>query len=139
MTFGLHVYPEPAPSGSTLQDNTNYHHLFRKDDIDFFNKHHKSTIRNIEGVSSTIPHEELYQHTSVTSLMNDLGNFNPTNKGLNYYEETESHKALHNTEQRPRMGYHDNYNLDIPDKIDFMSKKKLPHTLSNMIHSLSLA
>ena len=67
MTFGLHVYVENDPSGSTLQDNTNYHHLFRKNDIDFFNKHHKSTIRNIEGVTSTIPHEELYQHTSVTS------------------------------------------------------------------------
>jgi len=136
MTFGLHVYVENDPSGSTLQDNTNYHHLFRKNDIDFFNKHHKSTIRNIEGVTSTTPHEELYQHTSVTSLMNDLGNFNPTNKGLLYFKEPQSHKTLHNSEQRPRMGYHHNHNLDIPNKINFFRKKQLPHTLPNMTHSL---
>ena len=136
MTFGLHVYIDNDVSGSTLQDNTNYHHLFRKDDVILFDKHHKPTIRNIEGVTSTTPHEELYQHTSVTSLMNDLQNFNPTNKGLLYFKEPQSHKTLHNSEQRPRMGYHHNHNLDIPNKINFFRKKQLPHTLPNMAHSL---
>lgn len=138
MTFGLHVFVEPEPSGSTLQDNTNYQHLFRKKDVEYFSRHHKSHVRNVEGVTELNPHHELYQHTSVTSMMNDLGNFNPTNKGLNYYEETQAHKTLHNKEQMPRMGYHDNYNLDITNKIDFMSKKKLPHTLPNMVHSLKI-
>src|SRR5210317_2265747 len=120
MTFGLHVFNEPRPAGSTLQDNSNYHHLFRKDVIDL------------------IPHHELYQHTSVTSMMSDLANFNPTSKALNYYKETEAYKTLHNKEQMPRMGYHDNFNLDIPNKINFMKKKELTHTLPNMVDSLRL-
>jgi len=138
MTFGLHVFPEPKPSGSTLQDNSNYHHLFRKDDIDLFNKHHKNHFRSVEGVTDLIPHHELYQHTSVTSMMSDLANFNPTSKALNYYKETEAYKTLHNKEQMPRMGYHDNFNLDIPNKINFMKKKELTHTLPNMVDSLRL-
>ena len=138
MTFGLHVFPEPKPSGSTLQDNTNYHHLFRKDDIDYFNKHHKNHFRSVEGVTDLIPHHELYQHSSVTSMMNDLANFNPTSKALNYYKETESYKTLHNKEQMPRMGFDNNFDLHIPNKIDFMKKKELTHTLPSMVDSLRL-
>ena len=62
-------------------------------------------------------------HTSITADMNNLINFNPTSKGLTYFEEHETNKILHYQLSRPRFDAIIMKDTEIVDKIDDMKKQ----------------
>ena len=135
--FGLNIEYYKDEVGE-LSGNLNYHMPFRKTEINYFQKHNKNHVRTTEGVEETIPYHKKYQHDHVTSSLNYLQNFNPTNKIHTYFEETEAHRALHNKDQRPRFETVIGKDTEIVDKIDFMRKKPVPHVPFSHSHKLDI-
>jgi len=101
--FGLNVFVEPDPTGridATKQDN--YNIQFRKPDAklmineDITGNYH----RQEKDIPAQYPYHSKIHHEHVTINMNNLQNFNPTSKGLTYFEEHETNKHIHHG------GYH---------------------------------
>ena len=135
--FGLHI-PYYKDEIGELNGANNYHYPFRETEINFFEKHHKNHFRTTEGVTDNKPHYVEYQHNHPTSFLNYLQNFNPTNPGIVYYEETQAHRTLYNKDQKPRFEKVDNKDTHIIDKIDFMRKKPVPVVPFNHSHKLEI-
>jgi hypothetical protein len=74
--LGYNIQPTGTLNTTTFMD-TNYHMPFKKNEINFFNKRHKSHNRQIGQIPSQ-KHNVKY-NTSVTMDLNNLQNFNPTN------------------------------------------------------------
>ena len=135
--FGLNI-PYYKDEIGELNGANNYHYPFRKTEVDFFAKHHKNHFRTMEGVVDPKSHYSKYQHDHVTSSMNQLQNFNPTNKIHTYFEESESHRTLHQKDQRPRFETVIGKDTEIVDKIDFMKKKETPLVPFSHSHKLDI-
>jgi len=94
--LGYNTQIEKFPVGTLNTTNfmdTNYHMPFKKSEIDFFNKHHKSYNRQVGQIPSQIPHHNVRYNTSVTMNMNNLQNFNPT-IGQVYFQENDTNISL---------------------------------------------
>lgn len=94
--LGYNIQPQEFPTGTlntTTFMDTNYHMPFKKNQIDFFNKHHKSYNRQFGQIPSQIPNHNVRYNTSVTMNMNNLQNFNPT-IGQVYFQENQTNKTL---------------------------------------------
>ena len=94
--LGYNTQIQEFPTGtlnSTPFMDTNYHMPFKKNDINFFNKHHKSYNRQIGQIPSQIPHHNVKHNTSVTMNLNNLQNFNPT-IGQLYFQEHDTNRTL---------------------------------------------
>ena len=98
--LGYNIQPQEFPTGTlntTTFMDTNYHMPFKKNEINFFNKRHKSHNRQIGQIPSQ-KHNVKY-NTSVTMDLNNLQNFNPT-IGQVYFAEHQTNTTLrHNKHQ----------------------------------------
>ena len=101
--FGLHIFPETDPTGRIdATKQVNYNIPFRKNDSklminqDITGNYH----RQVGDIPPQIPHHSKIHHDSVTMHLNNLQNFNPSSKGLTYFEEHETNKHIHHG------GYH---------------------------------
>ena len=135
--FGLNI-PYYKEEVGELSGDSNWHMPFRKTEIDVFKRHHKNHFRTTEGVVDPTRYYSKYQHDHVTSSLNYLMNYNPTNPIHTYYNETTAHRTLHNKDQRPRFTKVDNKDTEIVDKINFMAKKKVPHVPFSHSHKLNI-
>lgn len=114
--FG-NLFVESDPTGRVAGD-INYHHPFKKPEAKHFDKRHKSHIRNIDGIPMEKKRLFVQHHRSIENDFNNLMNFNPTNKGLTYYEEHKTNKQIHYPLSRPRFDATSFRDTEIPDKID---------------------
>jgi hypothetical protein len=83
--FGLNITPYTNGAGQiklTNQPDDNYHMPFRKKDVHWFNKHHKSFDRQVGQGADQLKDHNVKYNTSVIAMMNNLGSFNPTQKIL---------------------------------------------------------
>lgn len=101
--FGLNVFVEPDPTGridATKQDN--YNIQFRKPDAKLMINEDitDNYFRQVGDIPPQYPYHSKIHHEHVTINMNNLQNFNPTSKGLTYFEEHETNKHIHHG------GYH---------------------------------
>lgn len=126
------------PSGSLLKGHTNYHHLFKKTENDFFNKRHKS-INHKEGQLAPEYKKTFYQHhTSVTNELNNTMNYNPT-MGITYYKEHETNMHLNYPKTRPRYEISNLRDNVVNDKIeDWKKPGEHFHTLPSHSHKLNI-
>jgi len=119
--FGLQNYEE-NPVGE-LNGKLNYHYLHRLNNIDLFNKHHKSHNRASDAIPAEFKRLNKKQYNSVTNMLNNLQNFNATSKGLTQFEHHDTHKHMFKVnDSHKRYLLVNNRNTDIQDKIDKMRK-----------------
>jgi len=100
--FGLNVYVEPNPTGridATKQDN--YNIQFRKPDAKLMINEDitGNYFRQEKDIPPQYPYHYKIHHESVTMNLNNLQNFNPTSKGLTYFEEHDTNKHIHHSSQ----------------------------------------
>jgi hypothetical protein len=118
--FGNQIY-EDNPTGR-VAGKTHFHHPFKLNEINYYLKHNKNYFRNTDG----IPYEKSrffkQHHSSVTVDMNNLGNFNPTNKGITYFKEHDTNNHIHNTKSHLRLENVSNYDNSINEKIEAWRK-----------------
>lgn len=100
--FGLNVFVEPDPTGridATKQDK--YNIQFRKNDANLMitEQHTDNYFRQEGDIPSQIPHHYKIHHESVTMNLNNLQNFNPTSKGITYFEPHETERHIHHSSQ----------------------------------------
>lgn len=117
------------PSGSLLMGAENYHHPFKKTEVDYFDKRHKSLYHKEGDIPPEYKRMFVQHHRSITNDMNNLQNFNPT-IGTTYFEEHDTNKMLHGgVGTRPRYELFNFRDTHIPDKIDNWKKDgNHPHT-----------
>jgi len=72
-----------------------------KRDINFFQKRNKNYFRNTDPTSPYDYYNIDNTHTSIQ--LNNLQNYNPTSKGITYYEPHETEKLLHLPTSKPRF------------------------------------
>ncbi len=121
MTFG-NLKPEPDPCG-TISNNKHFHHQVHKvNETDMEKKVNKNHFRSTPAYPAEFKRMNVRHHTSITANMNNLINFNPTSKGLTYFEEHDTNKILHYQLSRPRFDAVIMRETEIVDKIDDMKK-----------------
>ena len=120
MNFGNLLY-EPNPCGSHHGKN-NFHNPFKATAADFMNKRHQNYFRNTDGIPEEYDRMKKIHHTSISNEQNNLMNFNPTSKGLTYFEEHETNKHLHYQLSKPRFENVIMKDTSIVDKIDDYQK-----------------
>ena len=96
---------------------------WKKTEADYFDKRHKSHFRTGEGIPSEFKRYFKQHHTDVTTSMNNLQNFNPTNKGITYFEQHDTNKHINYPTSRPRFESFNYRDTSIPDKIDALKKE----------------
>lgn len=114
-----------------------FHHPWKKTEADYFDKRHKSHFRNVDPIPAEFKRYFKQHHTDVTMTMNNLQNFNPTNKGLTYFEEHDTNKHLNYPTSRPRFESFNYRDTSIPDKINEW-KKEGNHLHTHFKHAPSL-
>jgi len=122
--FGLHIFAQPDPTGTIdalKQDN--YNIQFRKNDSKLMIKEDitGNYFRQEKDIPPQYPYHYKIHHEHVTINMNNLQNFNPTSKGLTYFEEHETNKHIHHggfhshPPNKTKPNHRDN---TVTDKID---------------------
>ena len=112
-------YPTGTLNTTSFMD-TNYHMPFKKSEINFFNKRHKSYNRQIGQIPAQ-KHNVKY-NTSVTMDFNNLQNFNPT-IGQVYFAEHETNKTLRHDKHASKDIDFTNYSYNrIVKEIDEIKK-----------------
>ena len=128
--LGYNIQPQEFPTGTlntTKYNDTNYHMPFKKNEINFFNKRHKSHNRQIGQIPSQ-KHNVKY-NTSVTMDLNNLQNFNPT-IGQVYFAEHETNKTLRHDKHQSKDIDFTNYSYNrIVKEIDEIKRD------DNVFHS----
>jgi len=98
--FGLHIFPEPNPTGridATKQDN--YNIQFRKPDAKLMINEDitGNYFRQEKDIPPQYPYHYKIHHESVTMNLNNLQNFNSTSPGITYFEPHETERHFHNS------------------------------------------
>ena len=127
--FGLNVFVQPDPVGTidaTKQDKYNIQH--RKNDANLMitEQHTDNYFRQEGDLPSQIPHHYKIHHHSVTMDLNNLQNFNPTSKGITYFEEHETNKHIHGGGMHshlPNKTTPNHKDMSIPNKIQQWTKR----------------
>ena len=121
--LGYNIQPQEFPTGTlntTKNNDTNYHMPFKKNEINFFNKRHKSHNRQIGQIPSQ-KHNVKY-NTSVTMDLNNLQNFNPT-IGQVYFAEHQTNTTLRHDKHASKDINFTNYSYNrIVKEIDDIKK-----------------
>lgn len=123
--FGLNVKPYTNQIGQiklTNQPDDNYHMPFRKKDVHWFNKHHKSYDRQVGQGADQLKDHNVKYNTSVIAMMNNLGSFNPTQKNIIYYQEHETNKQLQHNKHPSKDMVVNMKNTRVIDDIESMKK-----------------
>jgi hypothetical protein len=123
--FGLNITPYTNPSGQiklTNESDSNYHMPFRKKDVHWFNKHHKSFDRQVGQGADQLKDHNVKYNTSVIAMMNNLGSFNPTQKNIIYYDEHETNKQLQHNKHLSKDMVVNMKNTRVIDDIESMKK-----------------
>ena len=119
--FGnLNVYTDPV---GQVAGAYNYHHPFKRSEAEYFDKRHQSFFRNTDGIPMEKERMFVQHSRSIENDFNNLINFNPTNKGLTYYEEHETNKLIHYPLSRPRFLTTAYKDTEIVDKINLWKKE----------------
>ena len=123
--LGYNIQPQDYPTGTlntTRYTDTNYHMPFKKSEIDFFNKRHKSFNRQLGQIPSQIPYHNVKYNTSVTMDFNNLQNFNPT-IGQVYFKEHQTNTTLRHDKHASKDIDFTNYSYNrIVKEIDELKK-----------------
>ena len=101
--FGLHIFPETDPTGRidiTRTQSYNTHHRKNDSKLMVNEPHTRNYHRQVGDIPPQYPYHSKIHHDSVTMHLNNLQNFNPSSKGLTYFEEHETNKHIHHG------GYH---------------------------------
>ena len=116
-----------------------YQNVMKRKEADYFKKHHASTHRmfgNIFTLNDKPFKEKLYQDEHVTVLLSELQNYNPTSKGVDYFEENETNKMLHHPESKHFYSGINHRNTKIIDEIDEKRKKNIKYHYPEHSHRL---
>ena len=106
-----------------LNGKTHFHYPFRLNNIDIFNKHHKSLYHREGDIPPEHKRYNQKVHRSVTNDLNNLMNFNPTRGSEKQkFEEHHTNLHLHYPKSKPRYLLVNNRNTEIQDKIESMRK-----------------
>ena len=100
-----------------------FHYPFRLNNVDIFNKHHKSLYHREGDFPPEFKRLNQKVHRSVTNDMNNLMNFNPTRGSeKQQFKEHPTNMHLHYARSKPRYLLVNNRNTEIQDKIEGMRK-----------------
>lgn len=142
--FGLNVFVEPDPTGNidaTREDS--YNIPFRKSDAKY--RVSQPTTKSYNRMEGDIPPQfdkhHVIHHHSVTMHLNNLQNFNPTSKGLTYFEEHDTNKHIHHGGMHSHpanRNIHDFRDTKIVDEIDDLRKGNINFFEKPKLHSHSL-
>jgi hypothetical protein len=122
--FGLHIFPEPNPTGTIdALKQVNYNIPFRKNDSKLMIKEDitGNYFRQEKDIPPQYPYHYKIHHEHVTMNMNNLQNFNPTSKGITYFQEHETNLHIHHGKfhshppNKTKPNYRDN---TVTNKID---------------------
>ena len=100
-----------------------FHYPFRLNNVDIFNKHHKSLYHKEGDYPPEFKRLNQKVYRSVTNDMNNLMNFNPTRGSeKQQFEEHPTNMHLHYPKSKQRYLLVNNRDTSIPDKIEGMKK-----------------
>ena len=106
-----------------LNGKKHFHYPFRLNNVDIFNKHHKSVYHKEGDFPAEFKRLNQRVHRSVTNDMNNLMNFNPTRGSEKQkFEEHPTNMHLHYPKSKQRYLLVNNRNTEIQDKIEGMRK-----------------
>ena len=106
-----------------LNGKTHFHYPFRLNNVDIFNKHHKSLYHREGDYPPEFKRLNQKVHRSVTNDMNNLMNFNATRGSeKQQFKEHPTNLHLHYPRSKPRYLLVNNRNTEIQDKIEGMRK-----------------
>lgn len=119
--FGLQqVYTNEV---GELNGKTHFHYPFRLNNVDIFNKHHKSLYHKEGDIPPEYKRLNQKVHRSVTNDLNNLMNFNATRGSEKQkFEEHPTNLHLLYARSKPRYLLVNNRNTEIQDKIEGMRK-----------------
>jgi len=124
--FGLETDYYKNPVGSiNIEKTQEFNTPWRKSEVNFFNKHHKSQHYYNDGIN-IIPHYNKKYNTSIA--VNQLENINYNSTiGQTYYEEHQTNKHLNNMRDISKHKFNNGEgfkNTLIVDEINEMRKNK---------------
>ena len=106
-----------------LNGKKHFHYPFRLNNVDIFNKHHKSLYHKEGDYPPEFKRLNQKVYRSVTNDMNNLMNFNPTRGSeKQQFEQHPTNMHLHYSKSKPRYLLVNNRNTEIQDKIESMKK-----------------
>ena len=106
-----------------LNGKKHFHYPFRLNNVDIFNKHHKSLYHKEGDYPPEFKRLNQKVYRSVTNDMNNLMNFNPTRGSeKQQFEEHPTNMHLHYPKSKQRYLLVNNRDTSIPDKIEGMRK-----------------
>ena len=106
-----------------LDGSKHFHYPFRLNNVDIFNKHHKSVYQREGDYPPEFKRLNQRVHRSVTNDMNNLMNFNPTRGSeKQQFKEHPTNMHLHYPKSKQRYLLVNNRDTSIPDKIEGMRK-----------------
>ena len=142
--FGLNnVNTDECGELNTTKIKDNHAHIhfpFYKNQIDIFNKHHKSYNRPANGVPPEFKRLNQRYNTSTTAELMKTMHFNPTmgSEKMGFYE-TDTNMHLLYPKSKPRFSSVNNRDTSIPDKIDAWKKPgRHYHAYPQQSHSLKI-
>jgi hypothetical protein len=106
-----------------LDGSKHFYYPFRLNNVDIFNKHHKSLYHKEGGIPAEFKRLNQKVYRSVTNDMNNLMNFNATRGSeKQQFKEHPTNLHLHYARSKPRYLLVNNRDTSIPDKIEGMRK-----------------